>query len=86
VALQWNFYVHPRISVFGEVGLAIVHERWVWARPCNNPAGFCEYRESDTSLMNFVFYPGARFMVSDSIGITARLGFPHLTVGASFLF
>lgn len=86
VALQWNFYVHPSISVFGEVGLAIVHENWAWARPCNNPAGFCEFRESDTSLVNFVFYPGARFMLSDTIGITVRIGFPHLTAGVSFLF
>jgi hypothetical protein len=87
VALQWNFFVHKRISVFGEVGLAILHETWSWARPCaGTPNGFCDYRDSDTSLVNFVFYPGARFMVSDTIGFTVRLGYPHLTLGASFLF
>lgn len=88
VGLQWNFFVHKRISVFGEVGLAIVHENWAWSRPCGPGAGapFCEYRESDTRLLNMVFYPGARFMLSDNIGLTLRLGYPHLTAGASFLF
>jgi hypothetical protein len=86
VALQWNFFVHKRISVFGEVGLAIVHDNWAWARPCNSVTGYCEYRESDTSLVNFVFYPGARFMLSEGIGLTVRVGYPHLTAGVSFLF
>jgi hypothetical protein len=88
VTLQWNFFVHKRIRVFGEVGLAIVHTNWSWARPC--PPGsvepVCEYRESDTDFVNFVFYPGARFMLSDSIGLTLRIGYPHLPAGASFLF
>jgi hypothetical protein len=84
VTLQWNFFVHKRISVFGEVGLAIVHENYSWARPC--AGGFCEYRDSATHFPRFVFYPGARFMLSDSIGITVRLGYPHLTAGVSFLF
>jgi hypothetical protein len=86
VALQWNFFVHKRISVFGEVGMALVHENWSWARACNSPTGYCDYRASDTSLLNFVFYPGARFMLSDTIGITLRIGYPHLTAGVSFLF
>jgi hypothetical protein len=88
VALQWNFFVHKRISVFGEVGLAIRHETWAWARPCGpgSPEPWCEYRESETRFLNFVFYPGARFMLSDTIGITLRVGYPHLTAGVSFLF
>ena len=88
VALQWNFFVHKRISVFGEAGLAIVHTNWSWARPCppGSAAPVCEYRVSDTDFLNFVFYPGARFMLSDTVGLTLRIGYPHLTAGASFLF
>ncbi|MGC4094411.1 MAG: outer membrane beta-barrel protein [Polyangiaceae bacterium] len=87
VALQWNFFVHKSISVFGEVGLAFAHTRYSWAQPCpQSPNGLCEYRDSSTRFPYFVFYPGARFMLSDSIGITVRVGYPHLTAGASFLF
>lgn len=84
VAMQWNFFVHKRISVFGEVGLAIEHVRWNWVRPCPGGPGLCEFDDSDTDV-EFVFYPGARFMFSDTIGATVRIGFPHLTAGVSFL-
>ena len=87
VALQWNFFVHRRISVFGEVGLAIVHERWSWGRPCpGEPGSYCDYTDTHTHFAEFIFYPGARFMVSDNVGFTIRVGFPHITLGASFLF
>jgi len=87
VALQWNFFVHPRISVFGELGLALHHESWSWARPCPGaPGPLCTYQESDTHFAHLVFYPGARFMLSERIGITVRVGYPHLTAGVSFLF
>lgn len=85
VAVQWNFFVHRRISVFGELGLAVAHERWSWARPCpGGPGAFCDYHDSHTSFAELVFYPGARFMLSDNFGLTVRVGFPHVTLGASF--
>jgi len=87
VAVQWNFFVHRRISVFGEVGLALVHERWSWARPCPGaPGSLCDYTDSDTDFAEPIFYPGARFMLSDNFAFTLRLGYPHLTLGASLLF
>jgi hypothetical protein len=86
VTLQWNFFVHKSISVFGEVGLAFVHTRYSWAEPCGSPNGLCEVSDSSTRFPYFVFYPGARFMLSDTIGITVRVGYPHLTAGVSFLF
>jgi hypothetical protein len=87
VAVQWNFFVHPRISVFGELGLALVHERWSWARPCPGmPGPLCEYHDTHTDFAELVFYAGARFMLSDNFGFTLRLGFPQVTLGASFLF
>jgi hypothetical protein len=84
VAMQWNFFVHPRINVFGEVGLAIEHVRLSIVQPCPGGPGLCEFDDSDTDI-EFVFYPGVRFMVADSVGITLRVGFPHLTAGVSFL-
>lgn len=88
VAAQWNFYVHKRISVFAELGVAIVHERWSWAQPCPGgpPGTLCTYDDSHTDFAELVFYPGARFMLTDGIGFTVRLGYPHLTLGVSFLF
>jgi hypothetical protein len=86
VTLQWNFYVHKSITVFGEVGFAIRHSRYSWLEPCaGGPAGYCEYTDSSTRFPYFVFYPGARFMLSDAIGITVRVGYPHFTAGVSFL-
>ena len=87
VAVQWNFFVHRRISVFGELGLAVVHERANWACPCPEaPDGWCDYSDSHTDFAEFIFYPGARFMLSDNFGFTVRLGYPYVTLGASLFF
>jgi hypothetical protein len=87
VAMQWNFFFHPNVVVFGEAGIAFSHERYRFTRPCG-PAmdrGLCDYSGSDTDFFDFVFAAGGRFMVSDSVGIVVRLGLPAITVGASFL-
>jgi hypothetical protein len=86
VVMQWNFFVHPAIAVFGEAGFALSHERYTFTRPCAPMNGvLCDYTGSDTNFFNFVFAAGGRFMVSDSVGITVRIGFPSITAGASFL-
>jgi hypothetical protein len=86
VTVQWNFFLTPRIAVFGEPGLAIAHQtaEASWRYPC--PTGVCEYDvdDSDTEVW-FVFWGGARFMLTDSIGFTARVGTPYVSLGASFL-
>ncbi len=87
VVMQWNFFFHPAVVVFGEAGLAFSHERYSFTRPCG-PAmdrGLCDYSSSDTDFFDFVFAAGGRFMVADSVGIVVRLGFPAVTLGASFL-
>jgi hypothetical protein len=83
VVLQWNFWLTPVISVFGEPGLAIEHTRWRWEGYCN---GFeiCDFDGSDTDL-EFVFWGGARFMFSDSVGATVRVGTPYISAGINFL-
>jgi hypothetical protein len=86
VALQWNFFLTKVISVFGEPGFAIAHRRWNWDWWCNGSPGtpVCSYDESDTDV-EFVFWGGARFMFSDSVGATVRVGSPSVTLGINFL-
>lgn len=80
VVAQWNFYLTPSIAVFGEPGFAIRHTR-VSVDSC--PAGIdCDY--SDTEFEPLVIYFGAKFFVSDTVSVTVRLGYPTLSVGASF--
>jgi hypothetical protein len=83
VALQWNFFLTDIISVFGEPGLSVVHYRWdTWER-CWAP-GYCDTDGHDTELKP-VFWGGARFLFSDNIGATVRLGYPSITAGITFL-
>lgn len=86
VVMQWNFFFHPAVVVFGEAGLAFSHERYRFTRPCGPPMtpALCDYHDSHNDL-DFVLAVGGRFMVSDSVGIVVRLGLPSLTLGASFL-
>ena len=81
VVLQWNFYVTKNIAVFGEPGLAIRHTR---VSIDNCPDEYVDCDSSDTDFEPFVLYVGAKFFVSDAIAVTVRLGYPTLSVGASF--
>ena len=73
------------ISVFGEPGLAFAHRRWDWEWWCNDVNGaICDYDDSDTDL-EFVFWGGGRFMFSDTIGATVRVGSPYVSAGINFL-
>jgi hypothetical protein len=85
VVLQWNFWLTPVISVFGEPGLAIEHTRFRWEAYCEGSVTrTCDYDGSDTDL-ELVFWGGARFMFSDSVGATVRVGTPYISAGINFL-
>lgn len=85
VAVQWNFFLTKVISVFGEGGFAIAHRRWNYDWFCNgNGAPPCARSYSSTDL-ELIIGGGARFMFSDKIGATVRVGFPMLTAGINFL-
>jgi hypothetical protein len=86
VVLQWNFFLTDVISVFGEPGFAIAHRRWDWQWWCDGePDGpICDYDDSETDI-EFVFWGGARFMFSDSVGATVRVGTPYISAGINFL-
>jgi hypothetical protein len=86
VVLQWNFFVTPRIWVFGEPGIAIGHTRWEYSYRYECGTGLCEAQiDDDETDVWFVFWGGARFLLTDSIAFTARVGTPYLSLGASFL-
>lgn len=85
VAMQWNFFLTKVISVFGEPGFAIAHRRWDLEVLCDgNPDARCGYDYNDTDL-EFVLWAGGRFMFSDTIGATVRIGYPMITAGVNFL-
>lgn len=85
VAMQWNFFLTKVISVFGEPGFAIAHRRWSYPWFCNGGNGpVCDTSYNDTTLEP-IFSGGGRFMFSDKVGATVRLGFPMVTLGVNIL-
>ena len=87
VAVQWNFFLTRIISVFGELGLSPHYTSFGYDGPCD-PAvgGTCAYRTHNLDLFEPVFWGGGRFLFSRSVGLTVRLGWPYISVGASILF
>lgn len=83
VAAQWNFYLLPEIAVFGEIGFALSYAR-VSANCDLDVHPDCGTTYDDLSFANPIFTPGVKFIMSDSIALTGRVGFPFFTFGASF--
>jgi hypothetical protein len=79
VAMQWNFYVASRWSVFGEPGLVIYHG---FFNDCPPDVG-CPGRPRVTSIEP-ALYLGGRYHFNDKMSLTMRLGFPSISVGISF--
>jgi hypothetical protein len=83
VAMQWNFWLSDRWSVFGEPGFAFRH-------------AFLDSSYCDSRIYNncgssndfyFAFFVGARYALSDHLALTMRLGHPTLlSVGLSVFF
>lgn len=82
VVAQWNFFLLPKISVFGEAGLVLQHRRYDNIYSCAN--GFCPGSVSDNSV-DASFSAGGRFLISDSVGFLLRIGYPYLSAGVSIL-
>jgi hypothetical protein len=73
VVMQWNFWLHPSWSVFGEPGVAFHAHRG----------------DHNLDFDWFTIYGGGRYHFNDSIALTLRLGAPLIhdnvfSVGASF--
>lgn len=84
VTMQWNFWLTPRWSVFGEPGLYIYHGIYEdYCRDRNgNPIGGCGY-PSRTNI-DLALFVGGRFHFNDTISLTMRLGYPVSSIGVSF--
>lgn len=81
-AMQWNFWLTTRWSVFGEPGLYLYHG--VFDDYCDERFRGCTH-PTRTSV-DLAFYAGGRFHFSDKIALTMRLGYPTSSVGLSFFF
>lgn len=85
VVLQWNFFLTDVISVFGEPGLTIWHEHGRWENYCApNNRNMCSNSWDETHVAP-AMWGGARFLFSETVGLTVRLGTPYLAVGMSIL-
>jgi hypothetical protein len=81
---QWNFFLTPVVSVFGELGIAIQHQRWSFEGSCSD--GPCSASEANTDVEPTAF-AGGRFLVfGRRAGLTVRLGWPYMSVGGVMLF
>ena len=84
VAMQWNFWLTPKWSVFGEPGLYIYHG--LYDDYCDYPGKqkdrYCGY--PDRTGVNLAFFVGGRFHFNDTVSLTLRIGFPSASFGVSF--
>jgi hypothetical protein len=82
VVMQWNFFVAQHWSVFGEPGLVIWHGFYDYCStappgyPCANPS---------STGVDFAFYVGGRYHVSDHVALVLRVGYPTFSFGVSFM-
>jgi hypothetical protein len=83
VAMQWNFWLSPKWSVFGEPGLYIYHG--IYDDFCDARFGAACSQPSRTSA-DFLFHAGGRFHFNDTVALTLRVGYPTVSFGVSFLF
>ena len=66
VAMQWNFFLTKKWSVFGDLGII----------PRSD--GF------DYLYFDFMAHAGGRYHFNDNVALTMRVGYPFISVGASF--
>jgi hypothetical protein len=81
VAMQWNFYVGERWSVFGEPGLFFFKGAIDDCPPgfkgtCDTPSSF--------GFRPFALWVGGRYHISESVALTLRIGWPSVSFGVSF--
>jgi hypothetical protein len=79
---QWNFFFTPVVSVFGELGVSIVHRSADWEGGC---LGDIDCDDTELDLFRPLFFGGGRFLFSRSVGMVVRLGTPYVSLGADFL-
>lgn len=81
LAMQWNFWLTEKWSVFGEPGLYFYHG-FFDTTYCDPGFALCGYPTATS--VDFAFYAGARFHFNDKISLTMRIGYPTFSFGVSF--
>jgi hypothetical protein len=81
VAAQWNVFVARRVSVFGEAGVFVYKGFFDGCGPNDGPG--CS-PPSDFGVLPTLAV-GARIHMGDNASFTARIGYPTITFGVSFL-
>ncbi len=78
---QWNVFVARRVSLFAEGGLFVYKGFFNGCGPGDGPG--CS-PPSDFGVLPTVAV-GARIHIGDNVSFVARLGYPTITLGVSFL-
>lgn len=78
IAMQWNFWLTDKFSVFAEPGLTV---RKAFFRDDPYYATYCDPRFQDcrnrsSTDLYFTFFAGGRWHFSDNLALTLRLGHP----------
>ena len=71
LVMQWNFWLTRKWSVFAEPGLFLFAADGSGER---------------FGIRPLALYVGGRYHFSDAVALTARLGYPSLSLGVSFFF
>lgn len=88
VVVQWNFFLTPIISVFGEVGIGIRRFHGTINDPACNPYvygyDYCDYTHTTAE---FLFWGGGRFQFGKGSIVSAivRIGYPYLSAGIGIM-
>lgn len=85
VAMQWNFWLTDKWSVFAEPGLTMrqsfLRDDPYFDRYCDGRFNECRRTRTD---VYFTFFAGGRYHFGDTVALTMRLGHPiDLSVGLS---
>jgi hypothetical protein len=81
VAAQWNVFVARRVSLFAEGGLFVYKGFFNGCGPGDGPG--CS-PPSDFGVLPTIAV-GARIHMGDNASFVARIGYPTITLGVSFL-
>ncbi len=74
VGIQWNFFITPRFNVFADIGFVF---------GIDAGSRYYDYRGSPF-YPDFFLMGGLRYLFTDKIGLTVRVGYPFVSVGVSF--
>jgi hypothetical protein len=81
VAMQWNFFVAQKWSVFGEPGL-YAYKGFYDSGACN---GIPNCSTPSSFFLRPALYLGGRYYFSEHVALTMRIGYPTFSFGVSFM-